>query len=219
MSETIRYIRNKESITPAGGNSPIENSSPSKRHRLNTSTGVSEAHSSANENANEIIQSDVVNAFTVLKSDETIVDSLAGLTVASMVEMWYKRELNIDRNLSMAVPDRTTRDKVKQVMLFINSYVVQENEKMSLSQRNSHNISVREEHEQRRSIMLLTQGISERNFNKLREFEKQHLGKGKTSRQPNVASVYDRLVALKSYLTEPPEEQSTRIDDFFHKLG
>ena len=110
MSETIRYIRNKESITPAGGNSPIENSSPSKRHRLNTSTGVSEAHSSANENANEIIQSDVVNAFTVLKSDETIVDSLAGLTVASMVEMWYKRELNIDRNLSMAVPDRTNRD-------------------------------------------------------------------------------------------------------------
>lgn len=134
------------------------------------------------------------------KNEENRVVSLAGVTVAMLIEMWYEREWCLSENLNQGVPNRTVKDKIKQVMRFIEANVIQENEIEAFSQRIVDPDGA-EENGYKQQLASLSQLVSSRMFSRLRELEEQHLGKFKVSRQPNVASAYDRLLMLKPYFT------------------
>ena len=121
--------------------------------------------------------------------------------------------------MAIAVNDRTTLDKIKQVMQFIDANVVQQHERVVLSQQPQSNIYVREEFEKKKKMLTMTEKICVREFDAIGELEEQHLGKAKTPRQPNVASAYDRIIALKQFLPKQSNEQTSKIEDYFRRIG
>lgn len=167
--------------------------------------------------------SEPVNPLSLLKTTSFYLTTLMDYTVSQLILDWIDNKMEVPENLKVCTADSTIRDKVNQVMTFINRKVITSSHIEALSVSMPENVEAVEALQFTKKRDEIARDISMRAFILLGELEKEYSKDKvmKKSSKMNVTSLYQRWCNIKDkvpgFITEEKVtvSASNSLDKYF----